>query len=187
MLKQFVLALVLLSAPVCHGAMIIAESGDFLGDSSNPTAAEYLGVLSDPVVQLSGSITGALDKADAWMFTVPAGALLTDINVLASGFDGNLDWVDLFSDPLLNADPVVVSGNHLSESLVASNYHFPVPLGGGTYKLSVVSEQNAPYLLEILSSVTHVIVVPEPSALSLGVLISTVLATWHLVRRRRSA
>jgi hypothetical protein len=183
MVRCFAIVLALLPT-VCHATLVVAESGDFLGDNVNQAASENLGVLTDPVVQISGSISGALDKVDAWTFTVPPGALLTGINVLASEFDGSQDWVDLFSDPGTN--PVFLQGDLLSESLLPASYPFPVGIGPGTYKLTAISEESAAYILEIVSTFAPSVPVPEPSAFALGGLISAVLAARCLVRRRRA-
>jgi hypothetical protein len=185
MVRYFAIVIALLPAAFAHATLVIAESGDFLGDSSNQAASEILGVLTDPVVQISGSISGALDKVDAWTFTVPPGALLAGINVLSSGFDGSQDWVDLYSDPSTN--PVFISGDLLSEGLLAASYPFPVGVGPGTYKLTAISEQSAAYILELVSTFGHSATVPEPSAFALGGLISVFLAACYLVKRRRAA
>ena len=185
MVRCFAIVLALLPAAVSHATLVVAESGDFLGDSTNQNASENLGVLTEPVVQISGTISGALDKVDAWTFTVPPGALLSGINVLASGFDGSQDWVDLYSDPATN--PVFLQGDLLSEGLLAASYPFPVSIGPGTYKLTAISEESAAYILEIVSTFGHSAAVPEPSAFALGAIVSVFLAARYLVRRRRAA
>jgi hypothetical protein len=184
MLKQFALVLVLLSPTVCHGTLIVAESGDFPGDSSNPAAYENLGVLSDPIVRLSGTIAGELDKVDAWTFTVPPGALLTDVNIVASGFDGSFDWVDLFSEVSVN--PVLITGDLFSESLLVANHSLPLAVGPGTYKLTTISEQNATYIVDLVSEFGPTVAVPEPSALLLSGLVWSLVVTWYLVRPSRA-
>jgi hypothetical protein len=185
MLKYFLLLLYLLAPGVCRGTLVVAESGDFLGDSSNPTAYENLGVLSDPIVQISGAIAGDVDKVDAWTFTVPAGVFVTDINIVGSGFDGSLDWLDLYSEVSVN--PVVTQGDLFSQPLIAANYALPIAVGAGTYKLTAISEQNAGYLFQLVTSISPSVVVPEPSALAFGGLISALLAAGYLVRRKRPA
>jgi hypothetical protein len=170
---------------VCNGTLVIAESGDFLGDSVDQAASENLGVLTDPLVQISGSIAGAVDKVDAWTFTVPPGAFLTGVSVLASGFDGSQDWLDLYSDPSTN--PVFLQGDLLSESLLVANYPLPMGMGAGTYKLTAISEQSAGYMLQIMSTFGHSAAIPEPSALALVGLVGAVLAARYLVGRPRTA
>lgn len=183
MIPKWVLFLLLLEPTACLGSLVVSELGDFPGDSSQPTLSFDLGELPDTLVEISGTIAGGTDKIDAWTFTVPLGAVLTNVNVTLSGFDGIMDYVDLYSNPATN--PVFIEGDLLSQSLVQGSYSLSI--GPGTYKLSTISQEHASYTLQLVSSFGFAAsAVPEPSAILLGAVVCGAAMAGNLVHRRRA-
>lgn len=180
---RLALFLLLVDTAVCKGTLVLAESGDFPGDDSHQALSFDLGELPDTLVEISGAIAGGTDKIDAWTFTVPLGAMLTHVNVTLSGFDGIMDYVDLYSDPATN--PVLFEGDLLSQSLVLGSH--PLVVGPGTYKLSTISQEHASYTVQLVSSFGFAAAsVPEPAASLLGAVVCAAAAAGYLVNRRRS-
>jgi hypothetical protein len=172
------MCLIQLQPALCRADVVINEVGDFPGTLASPTLSQNIGTLTDFITQLNGTIAGSPDTVDAWTFTVPASWHVTGVNVIASGFDGTNDFVDIYSN--LGSNPNLVAGDLLSGPLTVGTVSPLSMIGPGTYKLSAVSAENASYSIQITA-------VPEASAFVFGVAVCMVGSVGYVLRRSRRA